>query len=348
MGRRVTKNNQRFVYNGYLQIANFEHQTSNIKLQTFIWDPTEPVATHPLAWQRSALGTQHSTLFYTHDGNKNVSEVIDSNTDVAAHYEYAPFGALTVSRGASAEANPFRFSSEYADDDTATVYYNYRHYEPVTGRWMQRDFSVREYEPNLFAFINNLVTGWNVLGERYGNPVTDQGGNPIGPSSPFDPGGAYDYDLDESGECCCGGKIIPCDNRLEWKGTITVTSISYWLAVEMLLLDIESNVVCSRCAKYRLRLTKMLGGISAGLPFSLTGSEIEFGHYPPESFNGSITILAGGVAAMGVVEASDVRIGRAESLGISQVGGGELGVSLTFGLGDANPDVIKIPCGGLK
>ena len=24
-------------------------------------------------------------------------------------------------------------------DDTATVYYNYRHYEPVTGRWLSRD-----------------------------------------------------------------------------------------------------------------------------------------------------------------------------------------------------------------
>lgn len=31
MGRRVEKNDQRFVYNGYLQIANFEHQTSNTK-----------------------------------------------------------------------------------------------------------------------------------------------------------------------------------------------------------------------------------------------------------------------------------------------------------------------------
>ena len=43
-----------------------------------------------------------------------------------------------------------------------------------------------------------------------------------------------------------------------------------------------------------------------------------------------------------------MRIGRAESLGISPVGGGELGVSLTFSLGDANPDVVKIPCGELK
>ena len=30
MGRRVTKNDQRFVYDGYLQIANFELQTLNV------------------------------------------------------------------------------------------------------------------------------------------------------------------------------------------------------------------------------------------------------------------------------------------------------------------------------
>ena len=100
----------------------------------FIWDPTEPVATRPLAWLD---GT--SVAYYTHDGNKNVSEAIASNNDVAAHYEYAPFGALAFSRGGSAAANPWRFSSEYAEDDAATVYYNYRHYEPVTGRWMARD-----------------------------------------------------------------------------------------------------------------------------------------------------------------------------------------------------------------
>ena len=136
MGRRVTKNDQRFVYDGYLQIAD---NSGN----TYVWDPTESVATRPLVWVRShdmaELSGDGSTLFYTHDGNKNVSEVIASDNDVAAHYEYAPFGALTVSRGESAVANPWRFSSEYAEDDTATVYYNYRHYEPVTGRWMSRD-----------------------------------------------------------------------------------------------------------------------------------------------------------------------------------------------------------------
>ena len=134
MGRRVTKNGQRFVYNGYLQIANFRSTTTTSDYNYVIWDPTEPVATRPLVWHHGS-----SVAYYTHDGNKNVSEVIASDDTLAAHYEYAPFGALTVSRGASAVTNPWRFLSEYAEDDTATVYCNYRHYESVTGRWMSMD-----------------------------------------------------------------------------------------------------------------------------------------------------------------------------------------------------------------
>jgi RHS repeat-associated protein len=150
MGRRVTKNDQRFVYDGYLQIANFEHQTSNIKLQTFVWDPTEPVATRPLVWGRDG-----APLFYTHDGNKNVSEVMASDGGIAAHYEYAPFGALTVSFGASAVANPWRFSSEYADVDVAMACYNFRHYNNCQGRWMVMDPLGEILDINLYKFLNN-------------------------------------------------------------------------------------------------------------------------------------------------------------------------------------------------
>ena len=157
MGRRVTKNDQRFDYNGYLQIASFHSTTTTSDYNYFVWDPTEPVATRPLAWQRSALGTQHSTLFYTHDGNKNVSEVTASNNDVSAHYEYAPFGALTVSRGESAAANPWRFSSEYSDDELGCVYYNYRHYEPITGRWMSRDPIGESGCVNTMCYIANSL-----------------------------------------------------------------------------------------------------------------------------------------------------------------------------------------------
>ena len=159
MGRRVTKNAQRFVYDGYLQIANFEHSTSNIKLQTFIWDPSEKVATRPLVWNR---GT--STAYYIHDGNKNVSEVVYENGEMSAHYEYAPFGMLTLSVGDCVSKNPWRFSSEYADDGTALAYFNYRHYLLRQGRWLSRDPSV-DYDVDLVLFVRNFPIGNNdVLG----------------------------------------------------------------------------------------------------------------------------------------------------------------------------------------
>jgi RHS repeat-associated protein len=166
MGRRVTKNDQSFVYNGYLQIANFELQTSDIKLQAFIWDPTEPVATRPLVWNFSVFQPfNFSTSYYIHDGNKNVSEVVAENGDIVAHYEYAPFGSVTAQTGVSAGANPWRFSSEYAEDDTAMVYYNYRHYDSGSGSWLNRDPLSENGGLNLYMMArNSCVTRFDVLG----------------------------------------------------------------------------------------------------------------------------------------------------------------------------------------
>ena len=134
MGRRVTKSNQRFVYDGYLQIASFGRSAPSVSLQTFLWEPTEPVATRPLVWFGGTF-----TAFYTYDGNKNVSEVIASNGDGVAHYEHAPFGTLMAKERIGVIRNPWRFSSEYAETDSGIVYYNFRHYDHLCGRWISRD-----------------------------------------------------------------------------------------------------------------------------------------------------------------------------------------------------------------
>ena len=68
---------------------------------------------------------------YTDDGNLATRTWARG---VTTSYTYDAWGTLDL-----ATDNPWRFSCEYADDATATVYYNYRHYEPVTGRWMRRD-----------------------------------------------------------------------------------------------------------------------------------------------------------------------------------------------------------------
>ena len=145
MGRRVTKNNQRFIYDGYLQIADNNGNA-------YVWDPMDKVSTRPLTWLYGS-----SVAYYTHDGNKNVSEVVLAESTVVAHYEYAPFGETTVARGESANQNPWRFSSEYGDDLLGLEHYNFRCYAPMLGCWMSRDPVVEDGSFRLFLGNDPLL-----------------------------------------------------------------------------------------------------------------------------------------------------------------------------------------------
>ena len=167
-GRRVTKNAERFVYDGYLNIG-----------QT-VWDPTEPVATRPLVW----LGEDGLACFF-HDGNKNVVDFVTTGVAPSAcHYAYTPFGMDTGSAG-DTDLNPWRFSSEYADRAMGLVYYNYRHYNHVVGRWsmydpvdelmiLDRHFNEQLGQSvgakNSYAIaMNDLLNGYDILGLHCGS-----------------------------------------------------------------------------------------------------------------------------------------------------------------------------------
>ena len=161
----TTNAHHRFVYDGYLCIQRLDAAVNNAIDLAFGWDPSEPVATRPLWMQRSA-GSY--SFFYFHDGNKNVSDLVSyqSARGVPAHYEYAPFGAVTAATTNTAfttfnvaATNPFRFSSEYADNALGLVYYNYRHYEPVTGRWLCRDpMEVVDGLINRYSYVGNTFS----------------------------------------------------------------------------------------------------------------------------------------------------------------------------------------------
>ena len=159
MGRRVTKNGRRFLYDGYLQIAD---NAGN----AYIWDPTEKVATRPLVWKRS-----NSVAYYCHDGNKNVSEVIAVDGTLAVHYEYAPFGAATMTgRNAAVttydffNVNPFKYSSEYSDNAIGLSYYNYRNYDATNGRWISSDPLASEDAYKYIYVSNNPFVDNDYLG----------------------------------------------------------------------------------------------------------------------------------------------------------------------------------------
>src|SRR5690625_222652 len=81
----------------------------------------------------------NQAYFPTYDGNGNVTALLDVNAEVAALYEYGPFGEKIRASGPAAELNPFRFSTKYRDEETELDYYGYRYYSSLMGRWLNRD-----------------------------------------------------------------------------------------------------------------------------------------------------------------------------------------------------------------
>ena len=154
-----------------------------------------------------------------------MSEVIAENGCVAAHYEYAPFGAITARHGSSALANPWRFSSEYAEDDTATVYYNYRHYAIWIGRWNERD-PIEEYGGvNAYGFYSPIYSN-DILGLKCRSDKQKPGYEPsvngCGTDGGFPVPDSY-FGLVNFTPCCndhdrcygtCGSNRADCDSEL--------------------------------------------------------------------------------------------------------------------------------------
>ena len=156
MGRRIEMRTvkdgeetlQRFVYDNYLCIQQLRG-ADNALFHSYVWDPTEPIATRPLVF----LPASDDVAYYFHDGNKNVSDLVGAQGGVI-HYAYTIFGLLTevsdLKTSSLVTVNPFRFSSEFYDSMLSLIYYNYRHFLTDVGRFLTRD-PVDEY-----AFLHSI------------------------------------------------------------------------------------------------------------------------------------------------------------------------------------------------
>ena len=123
MGRRATKKvtvngnvtlHQRFLYRGYLQIACCDLTRSNHPcLWLITWDPSQPVATRPLAIQKD--GTWYT---YGWDLTKNICEVYGQHGYICANYAYTPYGEVSISGDVT---QPIQWSSEYNDTMTDII-----------------------------------------------------------------------------------------------------------------------------------------------------------------------------------------------------------------------------------
>jgi len=130
------------------------------------------------------------------DGNGNVTALVDAATGtVTGRYEYGAFGEPLRASGPAAGLNPFRFSTKYQDDETGFLYYGYRYYNALTGRWLSRDPIQESGGINMYAFVQNEpISKFDLLGEAdknippsviIGTPGAGIGAVKYDPNKPF-------------------------------------------------------------------------------------------------------------------------------------------------------------------
>ncbi len=106
-GTATTTLHQPYLYRGYLQISCCDLMESGNPCRWFLTcDPTQPVATRPLAIRKD--GTWYC---YGWDLTKNICEVFGTDGLTLTTYSYTPYGSVAAEGSAT---QPLQWSSEYA------------------------------------------------------------------------------------------------------------------------------------------------------------------------------------------------------------------------------------------
>jgi RHS repeat-associated protein len=155
---------RRYVYDGWNLVAEIDG--SGALQRTYTWgldgagSLTASGGAGALLQITTVSGTTPTDYFVASDGGGNVAAILaTSDGAVKAAYEYSPYGealrAETPAGDAAMADNPFRFSGKYTDTETGLVYYGYRYYSPVLGRFITRDPSGESGGLNLYGFVAN-------------------------------------------------------------------------------------------------------------------------------------------------------------------------------------------------
>ncbi len=150
--------------------------------------------------------TEHT---FHYDSNGNIILLTDAQANESARYAYDAFGkTLTAATGPAARANRYRFSTKPVEEESGLVYYGYRYYDPLTGRWPSRDPIGELGGLNLYLMVKN----------RFPNKVDYLGAcevanceNPCRDAKLQNMHVQPDGNLAAGGVVCCGGKKYSCN-----------------------------------------------------------------------------------------------------------------------------------------
>jgi RHS repeat-associated protein len=149
---------RRFLYDGWNLLAELTltGPTETIE-RTYTWGLDLSLTPQGAGGVGGLLAAKDNTgaFSYHYDGNGNVTELVDTDGAVTAHYEYGPFGEVIRASGAYASSNPFGFSTKFLDSESGYAYFGYRFYSLSDGRWISRDPVGKRGGPNLYSFNYN-------------------------------------------------------------------------------------------------------------------------------------------------------------------------------------------------
>jgi RHS repeat-associated protein len=159
------------VYDGWNPVAEYTRPASTFVLQTsYTWGKDLSGSMQGAGGVGGLLAVQKysgttGTYLPTYDGNGNVSEYLSTTGAIVAHYEYGPFGEQTVASGPQAADFKHRFSTKPLDAESGYYYYGYRSYDPLSGRWVNRDPIGERGGASLYAMVgNNLLSQYDLFG----------------------------------------------------------------------------------------------------------------------------------------------------------------------------------------
>jgi len=162
-------NTVRYVWDGWMLHAELDG--NNQLVRTFVWGPDLSGSVGGVAGIGGLIAIRQNGTNYLvrTDGKGNVIELRLTNGSTVASYQYAPFGEVLAQSGSYTQ--PLGYQCKLRHEKSGIVYWGYRWYDPITGRWLSKDPIGISGGLNQYVFCaNNPINFIDPLG-LYGEDV---------------------------------------------------------------------------------------------------------------------------------------------------------------------------------
>ena len=154
MGRNVIKGGAKFIWDDYNIIVE-DAASSNATFNTWGRDVDGTIQGAGGVGGLLAVEKGGAVYMPAYDANGNVTEYVDTEGVIAAHYAYSTFGKQLLAEDEIGFT--YRFSTKPYCLKTGLVEFEFRKYMPNVGRWCSRD--VVEFA-NQYLFVYNSVLAY--------------------------------------------------------------------------------------------------------------------------------------------------------------------------------------------